>query len=74
MGRSDQFKLNFFCVINTFVLAGLRRRVDFTQYASAAHQTPLPKRGLVGNMSGKGNCWDNAVIKRFFLNLKMERV
>lgn len=21
-----------------------------------------------------GNCWDNAVTKRFFLNLKMERV
>ena len=25
-------------------------------------------------MSRKGNCWDNAVIERFFLNLKMERV
>ena len=25
-------------------------------------------------MSRKGNCWDNAVIARFFLNLKMERV
>ena len=22
----------------------------------------------------KGNCWDNAVMERFFLNLKMERV
>jgi transposase InsO family protein len=25
-------------------------------------------------MSRKGNCWDNAVTERFFLNLKMERV
>ena len=25
-------------------------------------------------MSRKGNCWDNAVMARFFLNLKMERV
>ncbi len=25
-------------------------------------------------MSRKGNCWDNAVMERFFLNLKMERV
>jgi putative transposase len=25
-------------------------------------------------MSRKGNCWDNAVAERFFLNLKMERV
>ena len=25
-------------------------------------------------MSRKGNCWDNAVIERLFLNLKMECV
>ena len=25
-------------------------------------------------MSRKGNCWDNAVRERFFLNLKMDRV
>ncbi len=25
-------------------------------------------------MSRKGNCWDNAVTERFFLNLKMERL
>lgn len=25
-------------------------------------------------MSRKGNCWDFAVMERFFLNLKMERV
>jgi len=25
-------------------------------------------------MSRKGNCWDNAVTERFFLNLKTERV
>jgi transposase InsO family protein len=25
-------------------------------------------------MSRKGNCWDNAAMERFFLNLKMERV
>jgi len=25
-------------------------------------------------MSRKGNCWDNAPMERFFLNLKMERV
>jgi putative transposase len=25
-------------------------------------------------MSREGNCWDNAVAERFFLNLKMERV
>jgi transposase InsO family protein len=45
-----------------------------SQYASAAHQNLLRKHHLVGSMSRKGNCWDNAVMERFFLNLKMERV
>ena len=45
-----------------------------SQYASAAHQALLTKHGLVGSMSRKGNCWDNAAMERFFLNLKMERV
>ena len=45
-----------------------------TQYASSEHQALLGKHGLVGSMSRKGNCWDNAVMERFFLNLKMERV
>lgn len=45
-----------------------------SQYASAAHQTLLVKHGLIGSVSRKGNCWDNAVMERFFLNLKMERV
>ena len=45
-----------------------------TQYASNAHQALLKNHGLVGSMSRKGNCWDNSVMERFFLNLKMERV
>ena len=45
-----------------------------TQYASAEHQALLAKHGLAGSMSRKGNCWDNSVMERFFLNLKMERV
>jgi putative transposase len=44
------------------------------QYASAFDQALLAKHSLVDSMSRKGNCWDNAVIKRFFLGLKMERV
>ena len=34
----------------------------------------LADHGFVCSMSRKGNCWDNAVAERFFLNLKMERV
>ena len=52
----------------------LRQPIEFTQYASSEHQALLTQYGLVGSMSRKGNCWDNAVIERFFLNLKMERV
>lgn len=45
-----------------------------SQYASEAHRDLLTRHGLVASMSRKGNCWDNAVMERFFLNLKMERV
>jgi putative transposase len=45
-----------------------------SQYASAQYQALLAKHGVICSMSRQGNCWDNAVAERFFLNLKMERV
>ena len=45
-----------------------------SQYASHDYQRLLKRYGLIGSMSWKGNCWDNAVAERFFLNLKMERL
>jgi putative transposase len=45
-----------------------------SQYASDIHSALLATHGLIPSMSRKGNCWDNAVMERFFLNLKMERV
>lgn len=45
-----------------------------SQYASQAYRELLDRYGLQGSMSRKGNCWDNAVMERFYLNLKMERV
>jgi transposase InsO family protein len=45
-----------------------------SQYASGEYQALLKQHGIVCSMSRKGNCWDNAVMERFFLNLKMERV
>jgi putative transposase len=45
-----------------------------SQYASALYQDLLDEHDFVCSMSRKGNCWDNAVAERFFLNLKMERV
>jgi putative transposase len=45
-----------------------------SQYASHEYQRLLKQHGIICSMSRKGNCWDNAVMERFFLNLKMERV
>jgi transposase InsO family protein len=45
-----------------------------SQYASVDYRDLLGHYGRQGSMSRKGNCWDNAVMERFFLNLKRERV
>jgi transposase InsO family protein len=45
-----------------------------SQYASLEYQALLSQHDIRCSMSRKGNCWDNAVMERFFLNLKMERV
>lgn len=45
-----------------------------SHYASVRYQNLLAEHGFICSMSRKGNCWDNAVAERFFLNLKMERV
>jgi transposase InsO family protein len=42
-----------------------------SQYASREYQQLLAARGLLSNMSRKGNCWDNAVAESFFA-LKFE--
>jgi putative transposase len=44
-----------------------------SQYAGEDYQRLLAEHGLVGSMSRKGDCWDNAVVERFFGNLKSER-
>ncbi len=45
-----------------------------SQYASHEYQALLNQHGITCSMSCKGNCWDNVVMERFFLNLKMDRV
>jgi putative transposase len=45
-----------------------------SQYASEQYVYLLDRHGFVCSMSGKDDCWDNAVAERFFLNLKMEQV
>jgi putative transposase len=54
--------------------AGLLHHSDRgVQYASNNYQALLHSEGIVVSMSGKGNCWDNAVMERFWGSLKSER-
>ena len=53
--------------------AGLIHHSDRgSQYASEAYQTLLKQHGILPSMSRKGNCWDNAVMERFFKSYKEE--
>ena len=42
------------------------------QYASGDYQKLLNETRMIGSMSRKGNCWDNAVAESFFSSLKFE--
>jgi len=44
------------------------------QYASKSFRKKLAKHGLIQSMSGRGNCYDNAVTETFFKTLKTELV
>jgi putative transposase len=44
------------------------------QYASHQYITLLSDNNFIGSMSRRGNCWDNAVMERFFRSLKTERL
>jgi len=41
-----------------------------SQYASKLYQLLLVKYGILCSMSGKGNCWDNAVMESFYRTTK----
>ena len=43
-----------------------------SQYASRAYRERLTAIGAICSMSGKGDCWDNAVAESFFGTLKTE--
>ena len=69
-------------VINALTMAVWRRQPSKgllhhsdhgSQYASHIYQDELKKHGMICSMSRKGNCWDNAVVERFFRSLKTER-
>jgi len=45
-----------------------------TQYSSKAFIDYCSNNNITQSMSRKGNCWDNAVMERFFRSLKTERL
>jgi transposase InsO family protein len=45
-----------------------------SQYASHDYQALLTRAQMVGSMSRKGNCYDNAAVESFFGTLKTELV
>ena len=44
------------------------------QYTSEDFRNELDKHGIQCSMSGRGNCYDNAVVESFFGLMKRERV
>jgi len=43
-----------------------------SQYSSRAYRSIIESHGLIISMSGKGKCYDNAVMESFFATLKTE--
>lgn len=55
--------------------AGLLHHSDRgSQYAGGAYQALLAAHGMIGSMSRKGDCWDNAVVESFFATLEHELI
>ena len=56
-------------------LAGLiHHSARGSQYCSLDYQAELQRHGILTSMSGKGNCYDNAMVETFFKTLKSELV
>lgn len=45
-----------------------------SQYCSIDYQALLRGKGILISMSGKGNCYDNAMVETFFKTLKSELI
>jgi len=43
-----------------------------SQYAASEYRAELRAHGMIGSMSGKGDCYDNAVAESFFATLEFE--
>jgi hypothetical protein len=64
----------FRLAIAASIAEALRRPVETAQYCSIDYQAELRRHGILISMSGKGNCFDNAMVETFFKTLKAELV
>lgn len=83
IGWSLRDRLTKDLVIGALDMALKQRNLSFdlilhsdrgSQYASELYQLLLLKHGILCSMSGKGNCWDNAVMESFYRTLKVELI
>ncbi len=83
IGWSMSRRINRHIVVNALNMAlGQRRPGEDlihhsdrgSQYLSDDFQELLKRNGITCSMSGKGSCYDNAVVESFFALLKRERV
>ena len=58
-------------------LRALNRAIGLRQPGAGvidAYQARLGELGFLASMSGKGNCYDNAVVETFFKTIKSELI
>ena len=82
IGWSMSRRLSRHLAVNALTMALDQRRPDDdlihhsdrgVQYMSDDFQDLLKTNGITCSMSGKGSCYDNAVVESFFASLKRER-
>lgn len=83
IGWSMNQRMNKALVCDALLMALFRRKFPKdvivhsdrgSQYCSIRYQNLLQNNRLIGSMSRKGNCWDNAIAESFFHTLKVELV
>jgi transposase InsO family protein len=83
IGWSMSKTINKDLVCNALTMALFRRRFPKgvivhsdrgSQYCSYKYRGLIDKHKLIGSMSRKGNCWDNAPCESFFHTLKVELI
>ncbi len=83
IGWSMESRMTKDLVCNALIMALFKRKFPSgviihsdrgSQYCSDKYRRLIKGNKLIGSMSRKGNCWDNAIAESFFHTLKVELV